>query len=205
MPQSNSHDQTEIVGYYTLEEQRPNYALVNALLTEQGHPPLDEVSLDGGGGGALLLRDNWIVDTGGGGGGIVQEKHSYRTAIGGGYGHVSVGYLIMQTSWFRFYPLIGIGGFGQGLESKPDGENVDIIESASGGMLLNMGFGFDLTLRLSPFVFVCGLRVGFHIPTITEKESLGTPDASTPYFRFIIGGGMKNQKSHWINEKNRKK
>jgi hypothetical protein len=191
---------------------------LNDALGEAGYSTTERTTLSLGVGGYRVVGDRTMLGFEGQGlVGFEDTSGSRDAPIGAAYGFGNVGYQIVSTDRFRFYPLVGFG-LGASFvnfepnENKPEQSFDDVLDDpdrrslvAQGALLVQGGLGveyrvpFDLrgpmTRRLDRVVI--GLRTGYVLDPATTDWSLSNgedlesgPDAapSGPYLRLIVGG-----------------
>ena len=119
------------------------------------------------GGGGHSITNKWIL------GG---EGHSFfGPDNAGGYGFLNIGYALVETDIFLFYPLLGLGGGAMTREASP---------SVSKCALLNPSVGLDCLIPIkNKSGVVLGLRAGY---TFTVYSN--TWNWSMPHICLIVGG-----------------
>ncbi len=105
------------------------------------------------GGGGHSFKNNFII--GGSGFGITGKSisnDSLKAETSGGMGFLDVGYMIVQNGQIGFYPLVGIGAGGFGINinelkklSLEDVQNDPgrAIEASTGGLMLDFSLNFN--------------------------------------------------------------
>lgn len=180
-----------VIGYYLVDQSRQDDNDTNILLSRNGHPVLDQDVVKGGGGGGVMITiDDKIIDMGGGGSGKSLETDAYNTGSGSGYGYFRFGQVMAQTSLFRLYPIIGLGGFGGGLDSQNQHDADDSISIAYGGASFQLGLGIDFTLAIMRWRLVAGLRFGVQVRFSADTEAADTPRGFAPFVHVILGNGF---------------
>jgi hypothetical protein len=164
-------------------------------------PGAGAVSFGGGGYGGV--RNGLIF--GGEGHGLTTATRisdGREVRIGGGYGLVTVGYMLQPAPQLRVYPQIGLGLGGVSLSiTTEDAEQFDDIldqprrssEITQGNLLASVQGGAEYRFG----GFMIGLQAGYLIAPVITDWSLGDtqleggPDAtfSGPFVRLLIGGG----------------
>lgn len=176
-----------IGGYYALEDPAEFIEKTRSWFKGEGYgvAPKDII---GGGGGMLSTRGRIVIDAGGGGGGGEAQNDAGEVSMGYGNGYGDVGIVLVQTRFFRIYPLVGIGAAGGGMGGRKPGE--EETHSASWGALVtNVGIGIDFTVRLWRVGVTVGLRFGRYTSLASmqtgEGDFIEPPDG--PFFRVLIG------------------
>lgn len=172
-------------GYYAIEQNTLGAENIAVWLNEQGIGP--DVDREGGGGGMLFTLGDLVIDTGGAGSSGSDENEERVLEFGAGTGHMSVGRIIFQNNLFRVYPLVGLGGTGASLQTRPPDDDEETSSTGIGSALFSGGLAVDFTPRWGPFYLVIGIRLGFYLGLVGNTKD-GAP--SGPFFRIVIGGGM---------------
>ena len=163
-----------------------------------------------GGGGRMLLFHRLVI--GGKGFGLFPPEvggPNGRARIGGGGGGLELGFAAVSRPKLLFFPYVGVGGFGLGLELEntsqddiqlgdadplPPDEQRDY---ASGFVYLEVGAGLHRLI----FWGDGGLAVGFNVGGMfsvapsrwadgeRELQGLDEPRLSGAYLQLTIGGG----------------
>lgn len=134
------------------------------------------------GGGETTLHGRWLLDRGGAGGGQSATRKGRRVESSGGQGFYSVGYSVTLLGVLRFYPLLGVGGWGLGAQSEspaPDTEKLTLLQTS--GPLLQLGFGAELLVGVRR-----GLRLGVRLGW---QWTLSGQRARIPFMRLVFGWG----------------
>lgn len=202
-------------GYLMIGWNTPEFDRLTASLRAQGYPTFArDVPAFGGGGHFYIKRFLF----GGEGhafrsakGNVTLASVEFETTLDAGYGLFTLGYLLSTRDRLQLYPMLGFGGGMVKLKivakNPPSFEDVldapgRNAELASGGLLLNLGFGADTWLgihreRRDYSGVVLGVRAGYLFTPLAgdwhldEKKIRGGPefDLSGPYVRVLLGVG----------------
>ncbi len=181
----------------------------------QGSPGLSVHHLSTGGGGYFMINDLII---GGSGNGIKGESistDSFEANTIGGTGFFNIGYRVASSKKLNFFPLLGIGGGGLGIEiNETEALNPDDIRNNPGRTIEidQSGLLFDFSLNMEWYPLgtgnengygglLTGLKVGYvYQPFETEWEYDGNDINNPPdynfsgvYARLVIGFGGASQ------------
>ncbi len=180
---------------------------LNDRLSASGYPTVSTELLSIGGGAYRVVAGRILL--GAELNGLLAPSQGFEgrdVFLGGGYGLLSLGYLIEATPRLRAFPTAGVGAGGLLLDIGDDGSaNFDDVladpdRSATlsrGSLLVSLGAGLEYQfgtpggdgLRL-------GLRSGYLLSALSSDWQLGQsrlgggPDASMrgPFLRLTVGG-----------------
>jgi len=173
------------------------------------------------GGSGHIIIENFVI--GGSGFGIIGDEiktDSFKVNLNGGLGTFDVGYVLINKKRLKFYPMLGIGRGGFGLQIlsnknlsidhvvKNPGQEINISQS-------NFVADVSLNLDIIPFLkynelensyggFMTGIKIGYiySLPS-SDWEYAGGDINGGPnfgykmfYFKLILGGfGYQNNKN----------
>lgn len=98
------------MGYFSVGVAGANLAKLNGMLDQYGYAKFIPAFVTIGGGGFGI--NNRMIIGGEGHGYLHQEeaRKGHKSSINGGYGTFDIGYLLVNKSGMRFYPMFGFGG-----------------------------------------------------------------------------------------------
>jgi len=188
-----------------------NVSKLHSFIPENSHKFSNNMVLVGGAGHSII---NHLV-VGGGGFGLIGDAintDSIKASIGGGFGSLDIGYLIINKKKMKLYPMIGLGagGFGLQILSNNRFSIGNKIKEPGKEMNINQNtFISDISLNLDliPFIkndesqnsyggFLTSLRLGYiySFPKskwkFSDNEIIYGPKfgMNMIYFKLIIGG-----------------
>ena len=118
--------------------------------------------------------------------------------IGAGSGFSLLGWLFINLTWLRVYPLVGVGGRGSGISVRPKNNTSRGVGLGTGGANFVAGVGVEVRIPFSrSFRPLIGVQVGWQWNPANgwqgdlslEPEELGERKNSAPYVRFLVGLG----------------
>lgn len=186
------------VGFFSIGYgNHPTGKLENFL--PEGSPGLSVHHLNTGGGGYFMVNDLII---GGSGTGITGETFttdSFEANTIGGTGFFNIGYRVASSNQLNFFPLLGIGAGGLGIEIN-ENKNLkpkDIRENPGRTIKIDQsGFLVDLSLNLEWYPLsgdskdevgglMTGLKVGYvYQPFENDWEYAGGSISNPPDYNF---------------------
>jgi len=201
------------VGYFMAGYSVVDLDNLNQSLSNSGIPELDRGSITIGGGGHYIIKNIIIGGEGHGVTGKNAENDNYKSAYSAGYGFFNLGYVILNSPSFNFYPLIGFGGGGMTVsildKSKLTNSFDDILDDPAresyltkGGFLMNFSLGADYFFvgeksESTTGGFLIGIKAGYILDVSNNdwdfngqhlNNSPGS-GVSGPYVRITFGGG----------------
>ncbi len=191
----------EAAAYLLMGRAAADARLLNRRLRSQGYPPARNGLQWGGGGyggvgGALFGGE-------GQGGGATGHNRRFETTYGAGSGSLNVARVVYGDQRMRLYPMVGIGGSGEGFSVAPHDEPFDAEAypaAGNGGPTLRLGWGFEVRFRLFPNG---GVLVGIHAGCLVTPlpfgwygrgvgKDLPTARRIRPFVKLLIGGMIQN-------------
>ena len=160
----------------------------------------------GGGGGSFINRF-YFGGYGEGHLGLSASNDLYKSKMSGGHGLVHIGYALLQSESFVFYPTIGIGGGGTTMridEGSAYDENVSGLllapdtKLSTGYMLLKLGLSADFPINPDPTNhggLLLGVSAGYQLVPFSSRwkdggdtvPELAKFDPSGFYLRLKVG------------------
>ena len=191
-------NRSPVTGYFAVGgDGVENYAAMEYGLKQHGYPAPDGGALAVGGGGYGQIG-RLIIGGQGEGGGSAGEDAYLISRIGAGSGFSLLGWLLINLTWLRVYPLVGVGGRGSGISVRPKNNTSRGVGLGTGGANFVAGVGVEVRIPFSrSFRPLIGVQVGWQWNPVSgwqgdlslEPEELGERKNSAPYVRLLLGLG----------------